>query len=92
MNVWNRMDKARARRRFVRVAIAALGIVDTPFRLIALPHTLLCKAICRVGDRYRRLAFVEQGLCGGCSRFGTKKCNKHVKNPYTQLFKDCYEA
>lgn len=92
MNIQKRMDKAHTARKLTRVVIMALGVVDMPFRLIALPHTLFCKAICRIGDKYKRLAFGEQGMCGGCSRFGTNKCKKHVKNPYAQLFKDCYEA
>lgn len=90
MNI-NKLKKfAHQKRVAAEVTCRVIKIVEWPLMVVAYPHILACRLIRKLAMSGMRMAFVEQGMCGGCSKFGTKACKKHVKNPYTALFGDCY--
>lgn len=73
-------------------AARIISVIDIPFLILAYPHILYTRRVRALMKDAMRLEFVRNGMCGGCSRFGTKRCHSHVKNPYAVLGKGCLVA
>lgn len=89
-NYYQTIKGAHKKRIAAAFAVTLIKVVEFPLLVVAYPHILMCRLMRRLSSFAMRMAFVEEGMCGGCGKFGTKSCHKHVKNPYAQLAKDCY--
>lgn len=91
MNIHNKKS-IRRRRVLLVLAVNIIDFVRIPFSLIAYPNRWLCRLVKAICNSAIRLRFIEGEYCGGCSRYGTKKCHSHCKNPYWNggMDRGCY--
>ena len=89
-NYYQTIKGAHKKRVAAAIAAFVIKVVEFPLLVVAYPHILACRAMRKLESLAMRMAFVEQGMCGGCGKFGTKACKCHVKNPYAKMLKDCY--